>query len=147
MDPPTGPAVFPDPYAEKRAVEGTVVAVLRGVTDRRGLRLADYRSRALPAGQIHELMTTDELISPNGIAERVALLAFFEVATGGVVLVGDVVEIDGRRVGTVAGFNDTHMPNHQNICLRADALVDGETLRLRIGASVRIAQNLVARRE
>jgi hypothetical protein len=138
VDLSSGPDVFgPNPYVAKREVVGTVVAVLRGVSERRGLAIHGYRSRALPAGQIHELMTTDEPAPPHTAVERVALLAFFEVEQGGIVLVGDDVEVDGSVIGAVAGFNDTHMPNHQNICLRSAQLVDGESSGLRLGARVR----------
>ena len=133
----SGPAVFgPDVYASKRDVTGEVVVVLRGVTDQRGLSIEDLRSRAVPRYAIHELMSTDESGDLGTTANRVALLAFFEVTTGGVILVGDEVHIGGRRVGVVAGFNETHMPNHQNICLRVDQLIDGESLELQVGDPV-----------
>src|SRR3712207_6302655 len=55
--PMSGPSAFgTNPYVSKTPVVGRVVAVLRGVTDRRGLFLTEYRSRAVPAGEIHELM-------------------------------------------------------------------------------------------
>src|SRR5690554_5655920 len=99
----SGPAVFgPDVYASKRDVTGEVVVVLRGVTDQRGLSIEDLRSRAVPRYAVHELMSTDESGDLGTTANRVALLAFFEVTTGGVILVGDEVHIGGRRVGVVA---------------------------------------------
>jgi hypothetical protein len=122
----------------KSDVVGRVVAVLRGTTERRGLTLTEHRSRAVPAGQIHELMLTDELSDLGSTIQRVALLAFFEVVQGGIILAGDQVTIGDTLHGTLAGFNETHMPNHLNLCLYSADLSDGETRGLRIGDVVRI---------
>jgi hypothetical protein len=136
----SGPAVFgKNPYVAKSDVTGRVVAVLRGVTDQRGLYLTAFRSRAVPAGQIHELMITDEATDVETTVNRVALIAFFEVLEGGVILLDDQVTIGDRLVGTVAGFDETHMPNHQNICLNGE-LSDGESIAIAVGDPVRIAR-------
>jgi hypothetical protein len=136
----SGPAVFgTNPYVAKSDVTGRVVAVLRGVTDRRGLYLTAFRSRAVPAGEIHELMITDEECDVESTVNRVALIAFFEVDQGGVILLDDTVTIGERTVGAVAGFDETHMPNHQNICLRGE-LDDGDGLGIQVGDPVRIAR-------
>ena len=136
----SGPAVFgKNPYVAKSDVNGRVVAVLRGVTDQRGLFLTAFRSRAVPAGEIHELMITDEDCDVETTVNRVALIAFFEVTDGGVILLDDTVTVGDVTVGTVAGFDETHMPNHQNICLRGE-LRDGESIAIRVGDPVRIAR-------
>jgi hypothetical protein len=136
----SGPAVFgKNPYVAKSDVNGRVVAVLRGVTEQRGLYLTAFRSRAVPAGEVHELMITDENCDVESTVNRVALIAFFEVEDGGVILLDDRVTIGDRVVGTVAGFDETHMPNHQNICLRGE-LQDGESIAIRVGDAVTIAR-------
>ena len=136
-----GPGVFgANPYVSKRAVAGRIVAVLRGVTDQRGLSLTAFRSRAAPRWQIHELMLTYEVAELETTVNRVALLAFFEVEVGGVLLVGDRVTSGARELGSLAGFNDTHMPNHQNICLISKELCDGATLGLEVGDELRFAR-------
>ena len=137
----SGPAVFgKNPYVAKSDVTGRVVAVLRGVTDQRGLYLTAYRSRAVPSGEIHELMITDEDCDVETTVNRVALIAFFEVIDGGVILLDDQVTIGDQVVGTVAGFDETHMPNHQNICLRGQ-LSDGESIGFSVGDEVTIARS------
>lgn len=137
----SGPAVFgANPYASKVDVSGRVVAVLRGVTDIRDLVFEDFRSRAVRRDDVHELMITDERVDVGQSANRVALIAFFEVERGGVILLGDRVTIGGADVGFVAGFNETHMPNHQNICLYGE-LKDGSSLSLALDAEVRISRN------
>ena len=134
----SGPMVFSDPYVSSSPVVGRAVADLRGFTDSRELALAGHRSRAVPAGAIHELMITDEDARLEGRVDRVALLAFFEVVEAGVILLDGVVTIGDAQVGVVAGFDETHMPNHQNICLRGE-LRDGESLRIAVGDRVEIA--------
>ncbi|MEX1159102.1 MAG: hypothetical protein WEC79_09260 [Thermomicrobiales bacterium] len=136
----SGPAVFgKNPYVAKSDVTGQVVAVLRGVTDQRGLFLTAHRSRAVPTGEIHELMITDEVADVETTVNRIALIAFFEVTVGGVILLDDRVTIGERVVGSIAGFDETHMPNHQNVCLRGE-MRDGDTLAIRVGDRVRIAR-------
>ena len=137
----SGPSVFgPDVYASRRDLAGRIVTVLRGVTDRRGLEIGDLRSRAAPRGVIHELMTTDEPAKFGATVNRVALLCFFEVEAGSVMLVGDDVYAGNTHLGTVAGFNETHMPNHQNICLQVTTLLDGESIGLSVEDSIRFVR-------
>jgi hypothetical protein len=136
----TGPAVFgSNPYVDKTDVVGQVVVVLRGVTDQRALAIEEFRSRAVRRGDVHELMITDEVTDVGITVNRVALLAFFEVTTGGVMLQNDRVTVGNRDVGRVAGFNETHMPNHLNVCL-GGSLKDGATLDLQLGDEVRISR-------
>jgi hypothetical protein len=84
-------------------------------------------------------MITDEDCDVEMTVDRVALIAFFEVDNGGVILLDDSVTIGDRTVGRVAGFDETHMPNHQNICLRGERR-DGEGLGIQVGDLVRIAR-------
>lgn len=136
-----------DPYAQKMTsraffaaktdVRGRVVTVLRGMLESRGLRLIAPISRAYPAGAIVELISTDEsAAAPGGTVDRIGYIAFVELTTGGVLLAEDAVEVDGRVIGAIAGYDDTHMPNHQNIILKTEGRVTGESLGLKPGSSV-----------
>jgi hypothetical protein len=137
----SGPAVFgTHPYASKLPVEGRVVAVLRGVTDARGLWLTAFRSRAVRRGEIHELMISDEDAPTESTVNRVALLAFFEVTSAGVLLIDDTVTVGSSVVGTVAGFDETHMPNHLNVCLRGERS-DGVSREIALNARVVFARD------
>lgn len=135
----SGPAVFSNPYVIKTPVRGRVVTVLRGVSDRRGLEITQLRSRAVQVGAIHELMITDEQVSLGSTVNRVALLAFFEVTAGGVILTGDRVSVGDVMIGIIGGFDETHMPNHQNICLQGE-LRDGEARGIVLGVKVAISR-------
>jgi hypothetical protein len=130
----SGPQAFgTNPYAANRQVAGELVTILTGITAERGLVLEGYRSRAVLAGSIHELMVTDENAQPGGVANRVGLIGFFVVRESGVLLVGAPVVIDGRVLGTICGFNDTHMLNHQNICVNVESISDGLKLGMKLG--------------
>ena len=115
--------ITPSVYGDRRPVTGEIVALLHITFQERGLKLIQSRSRALCKGEIHELMITDEEgAAPGGGADRVSAIAFFEVITGGLVVVGDKVTMKRELLGTVAGYDMTHMPNHMNVLLKADSL-------------------------
>ena len=134
-----GPEAFGTrPYAANRAVSAEVVTVLRGTTDNRGLKLEAYRSRAVVGGHVHELMVTDQPnAEPNSIVDSVGLIAFVSIVSSGVLLVGSEVMLGERRLGEVVGFDDTHMPNHQNICVRVDEMTDGVQFGVDLESEVR----------
>ncbi len=123
----------------KLPVEMTVVAVMRGKAENRGLRLIEAVTRAVRKHEVHELILTDqhhqERTRP---VDRIAYLAFVEVSRGGVVIVGDEVLLGATRIGTILGFDDTHMPNHQNIVISAEKRKDGVQLAFDLGASVSV---------
>ena len=108
-----------NPYYEKTPVLGKLVVVLQGKLEGRGLALIKQPSRCVLKHEIHELILTDEPgAAPGAAVNNIAYLGFFEVSHGGVITVGDGAFLDGVLVGTVAGFDETHMPNHQNIVLK-----------------------------
>lgn len=121
------------PYAAKSDVEGKLVCILDASSDERGMELILHPSRALCRGEIHELAVTDEPdAAPQRMVDRVAYLAFFTVEEGGIVLVGDKVEVAGKELGEVVGFDVTHAPNHMNVLLRAGERATGSQLGLRL---------------
>jgi hypothetical protein len=127
-----------DPYAKKQPVIGKVVAVLRGRLDNRSLSLIEPRLRALRSGEIHEILMTDEKeASPGKMVNRVAYIAFVEIVQAGVIVSNDIVRLaDGRQIGKLVGFDETHMPNHQNIVIYSERLFSGEELGLEIGETI-----------
>jgi hypothetical protein len=123
--------ITPSVYGDRRPVTGEIVALLYITFDERGLKLIQSRSRALVKDEIHELMITDEEgAAPGGSVDRVSAIAFFEVKTGGLIVVGDRVTLNDGLLGAVAGYDMTHMPNHMNVLLKADSL---EPPALRVG--------------
>jgi hypothetical protein len=126
-------------YHAKPDIRTRVAAVLTGSLENRGLELIKPISRAFPAGTIIELIGTDERdAAPGGSVQRIAYLAFVELLDGGVILSGDEVTANGARIGTIAGFDDTHMPNHQNTIVRMQTRQSGAEIGLSPGDEILI---------
>ena len=115
--------ITPSVYGYRRPVKGEIVALLHVYFKDRGLELIETKSRALCKDEIHELMITDEEgAAPGGGAERVRAIAFFEIKQPGLIVVGDKVSIQDKKLGKVAGYDETHMPNHMNILIKSDSV-------------------------
>ncbi len=113
------------PFTEKSPVVGRLVCILYARHARRGLELCPYPSRAVLKNEIHELILTDETeAAPGKTVNQIAYLAFFEITQGGVLWAGDVVEVNGQSVGTLAGYDLTHFPNHMNIVVKTGAALN-----------------------
>jgi len=127
----------PPPDYPRRALRGTLVAVLSFRRQQRGLRLIAANTRAIRRGEIHELLVTDESgAAPGGTVDRVAGIAFVEFTLGGILGETDRVVLGDEALGEVVGFDESHMPNHQNIVLRAAALLSGMERGLALEAKV-----------
>lgn len=137
-DPYISGMISKDPFFKKKSVDGAIVAVLSIKYEKRGLTLMPQSSRAVLKNEIHELMTTDEAAAPNDTVDRIFCLGFFEVSCSGVIVKGDTLSVAGRAVGTVAGFNDDHMPNHLNIVIHCKTPKTGETLGIDLKETLRI---------
>ncbi|TVR08238.1 MAG: hypothetical protein EA385_10535 [Salinarimonadaceae bacterium] len=125
-----------DPYAggygEDRAnyprspSQGIFVAVLHRIVPDRGLRLIREHARCIRGGEIHELILTEEETAiPGAEADLIAYLGFIEFTKGGVVVAGDRFFVNNTEIARVAGYDETHMPNHMNIVVRGKGLVPG----------------------
>ncbi|AEH51399.1 DUF6917 domain-containing protein [Pseudothermotoga thermarum] len=123
-----------DPYAKKVVIMARVVAVLRGKLENRKLSLIPMPSRALKRYEIHELIVTDEQeAAPGKEVNKIAYLAFVEILNPGVAVVGDKVILqDGKTVGRIAGFDETHMPNHENIVIKVEKRMSGEEMGINV---------------
>lgn len=131
------------PYAGKSDVVGKVVCILDARSEERGMELIIHPSRAVCRGEIHELAVTDEPeAGPEQTVDKVAYLAFFSVEEGGVVLVGDHVDVEGRRIGEVVGFDLTHFPNHMNIVIKSQERKTGPELGLSLADSITFSSHL-----
>jgi hypothetical protein len=128
-------------YAANRPVKGDVVTVLDSTHERRGLKLISTYSRALKKNSIHELIATDELDKkPGDTANRIAYLAFFEVTRGGCIIVGETLYVDGKRIGEILGFDETHEPNHINIIIGVKKRRTGPQSEIGLGSKIKFAR-------
>ena len=122
IDPYAGGKFKSNPYAKKSDVGGPLVVVLDGKMEDRGLSLIVPISRCIKKDEVHELIFTDEATArPGTSVNRIAYLGFFAAEQSGVIVEGDEVHLAGQLVGHLAGFDETHMPNHLNIVIKAIA--------------------------
>lgn len=108
----------------------------------RGFTLEPFASRCVRAGEIHEIVVTDERREwPDAeIGEiridRVAFIGFAEFTRAGVIERGDVAIAGETQLGVVVGFDSCHFPNHYNVIIEAPRLVTGAELGLELASSV-----------
>ncbi|HEU5157978.1 MAG TPA: hypothetical protein VFU43_13365 [Streptosporangiaceae bacterium] len=116
----------------KRRIDAAVVKVLKHRREDRGMRLEPFASRCVRAGEVHELVTTDQADTTAGArVDRVGFLGFAEIANAGVIDRGDRVLVDGTPVGTVLGFDACHFPNHYNVLILTDRPTTGPELAVK----------------
>lgn len=126
-------------YLDPRPVTGQVVTVLDFHLDSREFDLLDTPSRALVRHEVHELIVTPDSSAGTGRTLTGAVyVCFFEVAESGMALAGMDVQAGGQTVGTIAGFDATHEPNHLNVVCTADEPLTGGDLEIATGDGVRI---------
>ncbi len=120
----------PDPYSSKKLdtkypctgkniVSGKLCVILDARAQERALELVAYPSRAVLKNEIHELiLTTESNAEPGMVVNNISYLGYFEVLESGVIWVGDKVMIGDLEIGTLAGYDMTHFPNHMNIIIK-----------------------------
>ncbi|AEE91506.1 conserved protein of unknown function [Tepidanaerobacter acetatoxydans Re1] len=125
-----------NPYAKKKPLKGNLVVVLDGKYDERGLQLIPQPSRCLVADEVHEIILTDEDKKPGDTVNKIAYIGFFTVKESTVIIVGDEVKINGQVIGKIAGFDETHMPNHYNIVIYGNDRISGNERSLNLNDEV-----------
>jgi hypothetical protein len=139
VDPYQAGMIKEDVYAKakKRKVRGLVVVVLDVKLENRGYKLIPAPSRAVLSGEIHELISTDEeKAKPGEEVNGIGVIGFAEFTVGGVLAAGDKVVIGKMEIGVVAGFDETHAPNHLNIIIRTFRRVTGLDLGIELEEEV-----------
>jgi len=138
-DPYSRQLIKTDFFHAKRDLPTRVAVVLDGHLENRNLHLIQPLSRAFSEKTIIELITTDDQqAQPGTVVQPIAYLAFVELQRSGVILVGDTVEWNGKIIGTIAGYDDTHMPNHQNVIVSVPKRISGKELGLQMEDTITI---------
>ena len=120
-------------YRDRRPVKGEVVTVIDVSFDSSGIDLVDAWSRAVPRGDVHEIM----IWNPLEEGDDAAAIAFIEITQGGNIVNGDEVRLDGEAIGNLAGFDYNHMPNHINIVVETGSL----DLKVKLGSVLEFVPN------
>lgn len=111
--------IAPNIYRERRPVKGEVVTVIDAAFNSSGIEFTESWSRAVPKGEIHEIMIWNPLEDSE---EDAAAIAFIEIIQGGNIVNGDEVKVDGEEIGRLVGFDYNHMPNHMNIVVETNSI-------------------------
>ena len=118
-------------FSAKVPMVGRWVAVLDHARRDRGLVLNSHSTRCIHAGEIHEfLVCRTPPGQRTGAIDAVSYLGFGEFLVAGVIALGDELWVQGQPLGEVIGFDETHMPNHQNIVIYSDNTACGSELGL-----------------
>jgi hypothetical protein len=116
-------------YPVRARLEARFVGVLDNRNDNRAMHLIEPRTRCVRRYDVHELILTDEAEArPGGRVMGVHYLGFVEFQAGGVLMEGDKLVIGGETIGTLAGFDETHFPNHYNIIFKGPRRITGVEL-------------------
>lgn len=127
----------PEPPGDKATVAGRFVKLLHHARHDRGMRLIPEESRCVRAGEVHEIVTTDQSDArPGERIDRVGFLGFAELADPGVIARGDRVRIGDTEIGRVAGFDDAHFPNHYNVLIAVPELVTATEVSLNLDDAI-----------
>lgn len=123
--------------SEKEELQAVVSAVMGHKRNDRKMVLAEWKTRCIKEGEIHEfLSSTDFGGDKTKTLNNFVYLGFFRFTKGGVIEIGDRL-ITGKNtvLGEIIGFDDTHLPNHINIVLSGQDKT-GEELGLKAGQQI-----------
>lgn len=121
-----------DFYHSKVEIKGKFVVVLDGKLENRGLNLIQPISRAFSQHTIIELIGTDEQeAKPGSTVNNICYIGFVELQNSGVILTGDKIYWNDKEIGTIAGYDDTHMPNHQNTIVLMKQRISGKEMGIK----------------
>ncbi|OIK07782.1 Gfo/Idh/MocA family protein [Streptomyces monashensis] len=130
----------------KNPVSTKVVRLLFHITEDRGMTLSPWGSRAVSVGEIHELVTTTDRPRAEGDkVNRAGFVGFVEFQDPAMLCRGDEVWVrqagrPDRRIGTLAGFDECHYPNHYNVLIDSDRLWTAGDIDLKPGDEIRFVE-------
>ncbi|WP_275465575.1 DUF6917 domain-containing protein [Streptomyces noursei] len=109
-------------------------AVMDHTRHDRAIEPSAWQTRCIRAGEVHEFINVGP--GPRYPVDHVEYYGFATFETSGVLAVGDALVSEGRTLGTISGFDETHMPNHYNILVEGADFRNGHALGLKAGTAV-----------
>ena len=100
----------------------------------RAIQPAKWETRCIITGEVHEFINVGP--RPGYPVDHVEYYGFATFDSSGVLAVGDTLICDGKSLGTISGFDETHMPNHYNILVAGPTLENGRSLKLKAGMRI-----------
>jgi len=101
---------------------GRFIAILDHSRNNRRLSLAPHITRCIKKGEIHEILVSLDNTEKTESLNKFVYLGFVEFTNACVLKQGDEVKINGKPVGTLAGFEERDIPNHMNLILDSDKI-------------------------
>ncbi len=118
-------------YTSKTEITARLFAVLDWSSVDHGLKLIPQLSRSVKRGDVLELICTDvKDAGPGSKVNRATYIGFVEVSETGLLLCGDAVSVRQEEIGTIAGFDETHLPNHLNVVIQSEQHRTGREMEL-----------------
>lgn len=137
MDPYANKMFSKDPYYKKIDLVSHVVAILDAAVEKRGLEIIKPPTRVVNKDEVHELILTNQTtLTEDRRVDQIAYLAFVCFDNSGVLQSGDQLMFGDVEIGTILGFDEAHMPNHQNIVLQTKNLQTGREWGLNLHAQL-----------
>ena len=125
------------PAHARLPLEAHFVAISALRKQGRDLTLIHARTRCIRRHEVHELILTDEPdAGPGGSVNSCHYLGFIEFHAGGLLIEGDALTIAGKTIGTLAGFDESHFPNHYNIVFKGPHGLTGAELGQKPGDGI-----------
>lgn len=100
------------PFTKACSIEFSIVAVLDHYIENRDLHIMNTLSRSISRYSIPEIIVTEEDVKLGGAVNSVAYIGFVAAKNCGQATVGRKVLIQRKYLGYIAGFDETHAPNH-----------------------------------
>ncbi len=127
-------------YSSKSSIKFRIKAVMKNKRIDRKLKLSEYVTRCINKNQLHEfLIANDWNNDKNKLLNDISYIGFMECIECGVIEIGDNFSDDnGTIVGTIIGFDYTHMPNHMNIVLKSVSTETGKERNYKVNQEFEI---------
>ena len=104
-------------------LEGILVRVLIQEGVQGGLKLMNVKTMCFKKSDVHAIiMINENQAQSKAKVTQFSELGFIEFSSSGVLTQGDTVTIGKRDVGTIAGFDETPLPNYINVILKVTTM-------------------------
>lgn len=125
---------FPNyiPLMEFVNLPSKFVAIMGHSHKNRGMILSEYNTRCIRKEEIHELVLLKEEKDGQVNFKDAYYLGFIEFRSGGVLAKGMTIEIQGKIIGRLVGFDITHEPNHYNLLVSTPNPIIGTELGIKL---------------
>lgn len=110
------------------------VAILGHERADRQMLPEEFVTRCVVKGQVHELVAVNSESFDGTKYQGAHYLGFVEYLQSGILFREQQVMVCNQLIGTIVGFDMRHAPNHMNILVSMNPVLDGHSLHLKPGS-------------